>query len=190
MAKSVVGKSGSSLGKGASVPWRKLSTYLHPDESLTDYETLRSALLDQLAPADIIEHIWCDDIVSLVWESHRLRRVKRVMLEVQVRNQMHRAVDRLYPTTGFRLPHEPTKADHIMSDYNEGDEEAEEKVAAAMADNPLSLSERVALAHYEMIGDMLTIDRALEASDKRRDTLLSNLYGRRRLLETTEIGAV
>lgn len=173
----------SKRDKEAPVPWRQLSTYLHPDENQTDYAQLRSALLEQLDPADIIEQIWCDDIVSLVWESHRLRRVKRVMLEVECRKQIHRALDRAHPTLGFQLSHERTTADDIMVAYNQGDETAEEKVTAAMADNPLTASERVALAHYDMIGDMLSLDRAIEASDKRRDGLLSNLYARRRLLE-------
>jgi hypothetical protein len=170
----------------APVPWRQLSTYLHPDENQTDHAQLRTALLGQLTPTDIIEQIWCDDIVSLVWESHRLRRVKRVMLEVECRGQIRRALDRAHPTTGFLLTHERTKADDIMAAYNQGDEAAVEKVTAAMADNPLTASERVALAHYAMIGDMLSLDRAIEASDKRRDGLLSNLYARRRLLETPQ----
>jgi len=74
-----------------------------------------------------------------------------------------------------------------MSAYGRGDEPAREKVAAAMADNPLSRSERVAVAHYSMIGEMLGIDRAIEASDRRRDTLLSNLYARRQLLDRKKI---
>lgn len=48
------------------VPWRSLSTYLHPDESLADYDGLKDALLAELAPQDIIETLWAEDVVSLV----------------------------------------------------------------------------------------------------------------------------
>jgi hypothetical protein len=166
----------------AAPTWRSLSGYLHPDEPVEDYDRLKDALLAELAPQDIVESLWAEDVVSLVWESHRLRRVKRVMLEAQVRTHIHEAVERQHPTLGYRRASERTEADNIMSAYNNGDATARAKVDAALQHNPVSPSDRVAVAHFAMIDQMLAIDRAVDAADKRRDVLLSNLYARRQLL--------
>jgi len=82
-----------------------------PREPIADYEQLQIALTSELAPADLIEQIWCEDVLSLVWESHRLRRVKRVMFECDIRGQWRQALERRHPTLGFNLPHEQTEAD-------------------------------------------------------------------------------
>lgn len=163
-----------------------LSVYLHPNESEKSFCKIQEELLSALKPQDAIERLWCDDIITLVWESHRLRRVKRVLLEAEGRGRLR----------GLLLKHEmgglpeiglgPSRIDRIMEDYFKHDEKAVQKVEQALAGSPVTAEDGVAIDHLSTISDMLMIDRAIEASDKRRDVLISNLYGRRRLLGKTD----
>lgn len=158
-----------------TTPWRDIAAYLHPDEAAPDFERLSTDLLTALAPADMIERLWCDDITALVWESHRLRRAKRVLLATQSAARIRLSL----LNTRISL----VQTDRILAAYRQGDEAAIKTVQQALAANPLAHEDGVALDHLDTLDQMLVIDRAIEASDKRRDTLLSNLYIRREMLD-------
>ena len=157
------------------VSWRNIFSYLHPGESEPDFAALYLDVMSELAPADIIERLWCDDIVALIWESHRLRRVKRALLAVQENERLR---DRLmkYEHVNYR------DLNRVMSARHLGDRAAIEKVERAIAADPLGVQDGPALDHLEDIEKMLAIDKSIEAADKRRDALLSNLYVRREML--------
>src|SRR4051794_40678372 len=49
-------------------------------ESEGEYDDLLSKVTSAVAPADVIEAVWVKDIVDLIWESQRLRRLKASLL--------------------------------------------------------------------------------------------------------------
>src|SRR5262245_18007437 len=49
-------------------------------EKQSDYEALRARISSRLRPADIFEEIWIRDVVDLVWEVFRLRRLKTALM--------------------------------------------------------------------------------------------------------------
>jgi hypothetical protein len=62
-------------------------------EDRGDYERLRAAVVREMKPADLMEMIWTNDIISLEWEIMRFRRAKA--------NYIRRLVVQLLP--GFDL---------------------------------------------------------------------------------------
>lgn len=108
------GDANAALG---AIPWRSPASYLHEAEAVADFERLGAALRAELAPADTIEELWCDDILSLTWDSHRLRRVKKYLIETGVRSDIASALETAYPHQGFRLRHEPSRAQILAADH-------------------------------------------------------------------------
>src|SRR5437588_12661403 len=49
-------------------------------ESATSYDELLARVTATLKPADIVEEIWVRDVVDLVWDTLRLRRLKASLL--------------------------------------------------------------------------------------------------------------
>ncbi len=53
---------------------------LIPGEDASSYDQLLARVTAALAPADIVEEIWVRDVVDLVWDALRLRRLKASLL--------------------------------------------------------------------------------------------------------------
>jgi hypothetical protein len=59
-------------------------------ESQEVYDTLLARVTGTVNPKDIIEEIWVHDIVDLVWEILRLRRLKVALLSSSVGRGLHK----------------------------------------------------------------------------------------------------
>ena len=62
-------------------------------ESQEVYDTLLARVTGAVNPKDIIEEIWVHDIVDLVWEILRLRRLKVALLSSSVGRGLHKLYD-------------------------------------------------------------------------------------------------
>ena len=49
-------------------------------EDIADYEAMLARVTTAVVPEDIIEEFWVRDVVDLVWEALRLRRLKAALL--------------------------------------------------------------------------------------------------------------
>ena len=59
-------------------------------ESQEVYDTLLARVTGTVSPKDIIEEIWVHDIVDLVWEILRLRRLRVALLSSSVGRGLHK----------------------------------------------------------------------------------------------------
>jgi len=50
-------------------------------EDQAQYEAMRDWILAAVGPRDFLEEIWVNDVVSLVWEALRLRRLRAALLQ-------------------------------------------------------------------------------------------------------------
>jgi hypothetical protein len=67
-------------------------------EDASAYEALNSRIRSAIAPNDIIEEIWVRDVLDLLWETMRLRRLKAKLM----RAAAHEGLDELLrPLTGI-----------------------------------------------------------------------------------------
>src|SRR6201988_3614822 len=64
-------------------------------ERVEAYDELLARISGALQPADILEDIWIRDIVDLVWEAFRLRRLKAQLMTARARDGMREQVQRL-----------------------------------------------------------------------------------------------
>src|SRR5215813_12188454 len=62
-------------------------------EDGTNYDVILERISADVAPADFVEEIWVRNVVDLVWESVRLRRLKSQLLHAAA----HEGLERLLP---------------------------------------------------------------------------------------------
>jgi hypothetical protein len=101
----------SAQNSPASVPAaaRRLALFSSPPlldgEDGVAYDELLSRISAEVRPADIIEDIWVHDIVDLVWEAVRLRRLKSHLMMASVPRSLETVLKSLvleYPTPATR----------------------------------------------------------------------------------------
>jgi hypothetical protein len=57
-------------------------------EDIEAYDDLLARISAGAKPTDIIEDIWVRDFADLVWETHRLRRLKAALIKAETRHQL------------------------------------------------------------------------------------------------------
>lgn len=163
-------------------------SYLASFESSDRQQTLRNALIADLAPSGVIEQLWVDDIAALEWEAHRLRSAKKAALDLGLRKALEAILG--------RSPQANSRAAQISGDwvgstlesYFAGDPWALQEVETLVAQGRPGF-DLMGEAYLEVIGIMNNLEKLLLACDSRRDVLISNLYGRRELLQRQRLSA-
>lgn len=159
--------------------WRSLCSYLHDLEPAEAFQALEKALQAELAPADALEQLWCDDVVSLAWESHRLRRVKRFLMEASVRSDIVAALEARYPDDTFRLSFQQSPAEALAKEYWRGEKLAQQKVEEVLNSRIITKEESLLSGYLAALDQMSFLDKMIESSDKRRDAVIFNIHKRR-----------
>jgi hypothetical protein len=58
-------------------------------EDQAQYEAMRDQISAAVGPRDFLEEIWVNDVVSLVWETLRLRRLRAALLPAAAPEGVH-----------------------------------------------------------------------------------------------------
>ena len=69
--------------------------FLMPGESLSDYQTIRDMMIEEIAPQSGIEWLWTADLIELSWDIVRYRTLRQKMLEVRRRDAIEAMLQRL-----------------------------------------------------------------------------------------------
>jgi hypothetical protein len=69
--------------------------FLMPGESLSDYEVIRDAIIQEIAPQSGIEWLWAADLVELSWDIIRYRALRQKMLNVRRQDAIDALLQRL-----------------------------------------------------------------------------------------------
>src|SRR5712671_3448933 len=88
-------------------------------EDETNYDVILERISADVAPADFVEEIWVRNVVDLVWDSVRLRRLKSQLLHAAAHEGLNRM---LTPLLGW------ASADRLSGKWAAGDEEAVREV--------------------------------------------------------------
>ena len=135
-------------------------------ESAGGYERLLARVSNALNPTDALEEVWIRDIVDLVWEVSRLRRLKTGLMAAAAHEGLAELIGTLIRDCNVKALAEGWAA-------REG--KAVEKVEAALAGAGFTLDHVAARTFVARLYDFERIDRMLTAAEQRRAAALREL---------------
>jgi hypothetical protein len=135
-------------------------------ENAASYDDLLARISGTLQPSDILEEIWVRDVVDLVWDAFRLRRLKAHLLKAAAHEGM---ADILGPLLDWNLTGQTSRRWAI------GDEEAVKTVETTLAAAGLTMDAVMARTLARKIYEIERIDRMTMAAEARRNAILREI---------------
>jgi hypothetical protein len=132
-------------------------------ESCTGYEDLLARVCETLQPSDVLEQIWIRDIVNLVWEVFRLRRLKASLMAAAAHEGMAQVLEPLVDSKW------------TAKGWARRDNSAVRKVEVALGHAGLTMDAVAARTFSVRIGDFERIERMMAATEARRHAALQQL---------------
>jgi len=144
-------------------------------ESQEVYDTLLARVTGTVNPKDIIEEIWVHDVVNLVWEILRLRRLKVALLSSSV----GRGLRKLY--TG----REKHGMDSLIVGWSAGEPAAIKEVEQFLKDHGLTMDAVMAHSFVACLDEIERIDIAISRAEARRNAGQREIERRRSVFGQT-----
>jgi hypothetical protein len=139
-------------------------------EDGTNYDVILERISADVAPQDFVEEIWVRNVVDLVWESVRLRRLKSQLLHAAAHEGLTKV---LKPMLGW------ADADELSGNWAAGDKEAVSEVKELLGGAGLTIDAVMAQTLAARIDDVERIDRMVIVAEVRRDAVLREIRSRR-----------
>lgn len=135
-------------------------------EDAGSYDELLLRVSAAVRPADIFEEIWVRDIVDLVWEAFRLRRLKACLVLKATRNALV-----------YSLLHEvgPDQAEGVARSWAAREPGAVAAVNEHLATQGLAVESLVARGLASELGTVERFDRMIMAAEARRNAALREI---------------
>lgn len=143
-----------------------------------DYDELLSRVTTAVKPTDTIETLWVKDVVDLMWEAQRYRRVKASLLMQAGRQALTDHLAKVKDAgwiDGVRL----FTVSELVTAYTEGDADAVPEVTRILRSRGLDTDMLTAQALADRLEDVERIDRLIASADARRNRALSEIDRRR-----------
>src|SRR5882672_7734858 len=134
-------------------------------EDAAGYDELLARISGTLQPADMLEQIWVRDVVDLVWEIFRLRRLKSALLTQAAYEGLRKVLDQLVNGGSYALAEKWARRDRA----------AIKTVDEALASAGLTMEAVRARTLSARIDDVERIDRMTMVAEGRRDSILREL---------------
>jgi hypothetical protein len=135
-------------------------------EDASAYEALKGRIRSAVAPNDVIEEIWVRDVLDLLWETLRLRRLKAKLM----RAVAHQGLDELLrPLTGI-LEHQD-----LSNAWARRDEKSVKKVDALLKQAGLDQEAIAARTLAVKLDAFERIDRMIMQTEARRNMILREI---------------
>jgi len=135
-------------------------------ENAAGYERLLARVSHALNPSDALEEVWIRDIVELVWEVNRLRRLKTGLMAAAAHEGLAALLAPLLPDCNVKA---------LAEGWATRDGKAVEKVEAALAGAGFTLDHVAARTFAARLYDFERIDRMLTVAEQRRAAALREL---------------
>src|SRR5258708_8335999 len=139
-------------------------------EDGTNYDVILEGISADVAPADFVEEIWVRNVVDLVWDNVRLRRLKSQLLQAAA----HEGLERLLASVIDWM-----RAGQLSRKGALGDEEAMGEVDRLVGRAGLTFDAVMAQTLAARIDDVERIDRLVIIAEARRDAVLREIRSRR-----------
>ncbi len=146
-----------------SVTAEPLLALLLENEDTAEYEQIFSRISAVVKPADYLEEIWVRDVVALVWEAFRLRRLKTCLMETAAPHGLARVLSSFLPDA---------TVDEIVAGWAGRDGERISQVEALLDQTGLTMEHVIAETLADRIEDVERIDRMIASAEQRRSAML------------------
>jgi hypothetical protein len=133
-------------------------------EDVAGYNELLARLCATLRPSDSLEEIWIRDVVDLVWDTIRLRRMKAWLLTYRTEREVR-----------GKLSHGFEHAQEMGRSWATGDEAAVKQVEQALISVGSSIETAMALSMLGLVEVVERLDRMLVSAEVRRSAALREI---------------
>ncbi len=144
-------------------------------EDATAYDELLTLVSAAVKPGDILEDIWVRDVVDLVWEAFRLRRLKANLMTASAYSGLHTVLE---PLVNEGLG-------ELVEDWARRKPSAIKEVNRLLASADLTMDAVMAHTLCENLDSMERIDRMIAMAEGRRDAILREIDRHRATLGHT-----
>jgi hypothetical protein len=134
------------------------------------HDVIWSRITAAVRPADILEEIWVEDVVDLVWEAFRLRRFKSCLMTTAASKGVLNVLSASLP---YAAAHE------MATKWAAGDTE---RVESTLEQAGLTMEHVVAETWVERQEEMERLDRMIASAEERRNTMLREIERHRAVL--------
>ncbi len=135
-------------------------------EDAAAYEALRSKFFMSVAPTDIVEEMWLNDCVDLVWEILRLRRLKAKRLSYQVSKHVIDDVKYYY---------DADDRDQLADEWYRREPETVASIQGVLQRKGYDEETIVAIELFNSRDSFEKIDRLIAAAESRRNMMLREI---------------
>jgi len=142
---------------------------LIPGEDVSSYDQLLARMTAALNPADVFEEIWVRDMVDLVWDTLRLRRLKASLLAASARRGLISLLHDLNVDDAFSTAHNWVMRQRAAVGQVEG----------TLANAGMSIDSVMAKTLSSTLDDIVRIDRMAVIAETRRTAILREIDRRR-----------
>jgi hypothetical protein len=156
-----------SMPGGAAAPVTTFALLGAPplisSEDRAAYEELLARICATLRPSDSLEEVWIRDLVDLVWDTFRLRRIKATMLSYRAAQEVCAILD--------RHPERPK----MPAGWAAGYETAVKNVEQALQSVGSSGQHAISIAMLSFMQEIERLDRMLVSAEARRSAALREI---------------
>jgi hypothetical protein len=142
-------------------------------EDAAAYDELLTQVASAVRPNSIIEDIWVRDVVDLVWEVWRLRRLKAHLMRVSAFQGL---AELLAPFLG------PSDAEDLAKDWAALRPKARKRVDSILASTGLTIDSVMAQTLSLKLNVIETIDHMVATAEARRNSILREIDRHRETL--------
>jgi hypothetical protein len=132
-------------------------------EDSAAYDELLASVSSVVKPSDVLEEIWVRDVVDLVWETLRLRRLKSRLIDASVHQGLAEIL-RIF--VGF------TYAEELAKSWVRNDVKARKEVNKMLTSAGLTMESATARTLALKIEKIERIDRLIMSAEARRNSVL------------------
>jgi hypothetical protein len=135
-------------------------------EDQGQYEAMREQISAAVGPFDFLEEIWVNDVVNLVWETQRLRRLRAAFFHAAARQRLSELI-----TTSP----DPSSARKLVTNWASHEPDAVAKVDATLARAGMTMEEVTAEILARKLDEVERIDRMVAGAEARRNMALREI---------------
>jgi hypothetical protein len=140
---------------------------LLPDEDRAAYDQLTDRFYEHVQPKDLIEELWLRDVVDLVWQGQRLRRLKANLRIAAIATGVESVIRKL---SAFDFD-----ADRLVENWLQGYPNARKETAQLMKRAGYNDGVIEAEAFIARFADFDNLERMITQTDSRRAAILREM---------------